>query len=235
MVGSGKTPRPPGSGRGSSGWEKPTAGVESGAGSAVPVPRPAAQRISLYLRHLESQGQETISSRELGAALGLTAAQVRKDLGHFGFPGVGYKIPELIREIRKILGTDHVWNVAFVGVGNLGMALARYRGFEKRGFQIVAYFDADSRVIGRKIHGAMIQSIDRLAEEVKAKQIQLGILAVPAAEAQAVAGQMVAAGIQGILNFAPRAIDLPAAIRHVSVDLAIQLEQLTLGLSLVNS
>ena len=123
---------------------------------SFPVPKPAAQRISLYLRYLEalhSGGQKTISSNELGSALGLTAAQVRKDLGHFGqfgFPGVGYKIPALINEIRRILGTDRVWNVALVGMGNLGTALARYRGFEHKGFQIAALFDADPNVSARK-------------------------------------------------------------------------------------
>ncbi len=211
--------------------------IDGSAGSSIPVPKPAAQRISLYLRHLEAlqaQGTETISSRELGSALGLTAAQVRKDLGHFGqfgFPGVGYKIPELIRQIRRIIGTDRVWNVALVGMGNLGTALTRYRGFEKKGFQIVAVFDADPRVVGKKACGTEVLPIDDLATVVRERDIQLGILAVPAEEAQAVADRMAAAGIQGILNFAPRVLTLPETVHSVTVDMAIQLEQLTLMLS----
>jgi redox-sensing transcriptional repressor len=202
------------------------------------VPRPAAQRISLYLRHLETlraEGRETISSQGLGSALGLTAAQVRKDLGHFGqfgFPGVGYKIPELIRQIRRIIGTDRTWSVAMVGMGSLGTALARYRGFAQKGFEIVAHFDVDPKVIGRQTIGGPVLSMDRFEEVVKAKGIELAILAVPAATAQEVAERMASAGIQGILNFAPQVLSLPEPVRCVSVDLAIQLEQLALILSL---
>ena len=203
----------------------------------IPIPRPAAQRISLYLRYLEvleAQGKETISSQGLGSALGLTAAQVRKDLGYFGqfgFPGVGYKISELIKQIRRILGTDRVWRVALVGVGNLGSALALYKGFEQKGFQIAALFDKDPRTIGRRFPQGTVFPMSRLLEVVRAKNIVLGILAVPAEEAQAAAVQMAAAGIQGILNFAPRVLNLPEEIQGISVDLAIQLEQLTLLLS----
>lgn len=204
---------------------------------SFPVPKPAAQRISLYLRYLEALhtgGQKTISSKELGAALGLTAAQVRKDLGHFGqfgFPGVGYKIPALIDEIRRILGTDRVWNVALVGMGNLGMALARYRGFEHKGFQVSALFDVAPNAGAGKAFGERIYGMDRFEEIIQSESIQIGILAVPAESAQEVADRMVSAGIHGILNFAPRVLALPDQVFSVSVDLAIQLEQLTLGLS----
>lgn len=212
-------------------------GEEEDPRGAASVPRPAAQRISLYLRYLEAlqaQGKETISSRELGTALGLTAAQVRKDLGRFGqfgFPGVGYKIPELVLQIRRILGTDRTWNVALVGVGSLGTALARYRGFQRKGFEIVALFDRDPRVLGRKALADLIHPMERFEEIVREKEIELGILAVPAEEAQGVADRMAAAGIRGILNFAPRVLSVPEEVQCVSVDLAIQLEQLTLALS----
>ncbi|MBI4583921.1 MAG: redox-sensing transcriptional repressor Rex [Planctomycetes bacterium] len=202
------------------------------------VPKPAAQRLSLYLRYLEAleaQAKETISSQSLGSALGLTAAQVRKDLGHFGqfgFPGVGYKIPELIRQIRHIMGTDRIWRVALVGMGNLGSALARYKGFEQKGFQIAALFDRDPQVVGKRFPPGTVHPMSRLTELVQEKEIQLGILAVPAEEAQGVAEEMIAAGIQGILNFAPRVLRLFPQILCVSVDLAIQLEQLTLCLSM---
>ena len=204
---------------------------------SFPVPKPAAQRISLYLRYLEalhSGGQTTISSKELGSALGLTAAQIRKDLRHFGqfrFPGVGHKIPALINDIRRILGTDRIWNAALIGVGNLGTALARYRGFEHKGFQIAAFFDADPDVGARKTLGGTIYSMDHFDEIVRAENIQIGILAVPAESAQEVADRLVNAGIRGILNFAPRVLALPEQVFSVSVDLTTQLEQLTLGLS----
>jgi redox-sensing transcriptional repressor len=231
---------PPGGDRG----RRPDADARRGAGEsgelrgAASVPKPAAQRISLYLRYLEAvraKGKETISSRELGTALGLTAAQVRKDLGHFGqfgFPGVGYKIGELIVQIRKILGTDRTWNVAIVGMGNLGSALARYRGFEKKGFEIAALFDADPRLVARNVQGIAVLPMEKLRSTVRARNIHLGILAVPAEAAQEVADRMVQAGIQGILNFAPRVLTLPDHVHVVTVDLAIQLEQLTLMLSL---
>lgn len=202
------------------------------------VPKPAAQRISLYLRYLEAQaaqGKETISSRELGSALGLTAAQVRKDLGHFGqfgHPGVGYRLADLIPRVRKIIGTDRIWKVALVGMGNLGSALSRYRGFEARGFQITALFDHDPSVIGREFPQGRVHSMEDLERVVGELGIELGILAVPIEAAQEVAERMGQAGIQGILNFAPRVLlELPT-LRSVSVDLTIQLEQLALSISL---
>jgi redox-sensing transcriptional repressor len=205
---------------------------------APAVPKPAAQRLSLYLRYLESlqaQGLETISSQGLGTALRLTAAQVRKDLGlfgQFGFPGVGYKIAELILQIRKIIGTDRIWKVALVGMGNLGSALARYRGFQQKKFQISALFDKDPRVLGRSYPAGVVRPLEDLAKIVHEQEIQLGMLAVPAEEAQGVAEKMAQAGIQGILNFAPRVLQKIPGVTTVSVDLAIQLEQLALQITL---
>src|SRR5207248_2992326 len=123
--------------------------------SASRLPKAVSQRLSLYLRHLEGlEGKQrtTVSSSQLARALGLTAAQVRKDLayfGQFGFPGVGYKVPHLVQEVRRILGTDRTWRVALVGAGNLGTALLRYRGFRRQGFEIAAVFDADPKLDGK--------------------------------------------------------------------------------------
>src|SRR6478672_9651859 len=120
-----------------------------------PIPNPAVRRLSLYLRQLEAfrrKDRRTISSKQLGESLNLTDAQVRKDLayfGQFGHPGIGYRVDDLIGQLKKILGTDKVWNVLLVGAGNLGRALMAYKGFEKKGFRLAAVFDADPAKIGK--------------------------------------------------------------------------------------
>lgn len=199
------------------------------------IPAPAVRRLSLYLRHLETllrTERKTISSRQLGDALNLTDAQVRKDLayfGQFGNPGVGYSIQVLVPRLRRILGTDRLWNVLLVGMGNLGAALAAYRGFEKKGFRLVAVFDADAGKVGKPAPplGVIIQSLDELKETVKRLDIRLGIIAVPADSAQWVADRLAEAGILGLLNFAPVTLNTPPTLAVSSVDLAVQLEQLS--------
>lgn len=196
------------------------------------LPKAVSQRLSLYLRHLEAleQAQKTtVSSSQLARALGLTAAQVRKDLayfGQFGFPGVGYKVANLIQEVRRILGTDRTWQVALVGAGNLGTALLRYRGFAKQGFEIAAVFDADPKVFGRTLSGVSVHPIADLPRVCREKTIRLAILAVPVVAAQEVAQKLAQAGVRGILNFAPVRLDLPEDVRVLPVDLALELEQL---------
>jgi len=202
------------------------------------VPRAAAHRLSLYLRHLDlaqERGEKMISSRELGSALGFTAAQIRKDLGYFGqfgFPGIGYKISRLIPQIRHILGCDRMWKVALLGVGKLGGALLQYKGFEKQGFRISAIFDKDARVIGRVFPQGEVQPMERLREVIQRERIRLAIVAVPAPEAQRAADQVIEAGIEGIFNFAPIVLNVPDEIAYVSIDLAMQLEQLSYLVSL---
>ena len=201
------------------------------------VPAVVVSRLSLYLRelqHLLRAGRSTVSSSQLGKLLGFTDAQVRKDLayfGHFGHPGVGYRCEELVAEIRRILGTDRQWIVTMVGVGNMGRALLRYKGFAAQGFRIVAAFDVDPRVAGSKIEGVPVYSQERLSEIVKQEGIQLGMITVPAAQAQDVAERLVAAGIVGILNFAPVALSLPADVPLVGVDLTTELEQLAFAVA----
>ena len=197
------------------------------------VPKAVVSRLSLYLRelqHLQREGSETTSSTQLGRALGFTDAQVRKDLayfGQFGYPGIGYRCGELILQIKRILGTDQPWPVALVGIGNLGRALLRYRGFEAQGFRIAAAFDIDPALVGKQVEAIDVFHLDRLAEIVAAWQIRLAIVAVPSANAQAVANQLVEAGIDGIMNFAPVTISLPENVKSVGIDLAIELEQLS--------
>jgi redox-sensing transcriptional repressor len=197
------------------------------------VPKAVVNRLSLYLRelqHLIRDGNETTSSNQLGNLLGFTDAQVRKDLayfGHFGYPGIGYRCDELVAAIRRILGTDHGWPVVMVGTGNLGQALLGYRGFGNQNFRIVAAFDIDRGKIGTTINGVPIHHLDDLPGVVHDHKIKLGMIAVPAPAAQNVADRLVAAGIEGIVNFAPVTINLPERISQVGVDLAIELEQLS--------
>lgn len=201
------------------------------------VPSAVVNRLSLYLRelqHLISDGNETISSSQLGQRLGFTDAQVRKDLahfGHFGHPGIGYRCEELVQAIRRILGTDRQWQVALVGVGNLGRALLGYRGFEKQGFRIVAAFDVMPSEVGETIGGVMVHHLDQLDRVLVEQKIELGLVAVPAGQAQQVADKLVAAGVSGILNFAPVTLSVPEGVSRVGVDLARELEQVTFAVA----
>lgn len=200
------------------------------------VPEPAVRRLSVYLRELEAleeRGLRTVSSRQLGQAVGVSDAQVRKDLacfGQFGQSGVGYRVAELIHQLRRIFGTDRTWNVVLVGAGRLGMALAEYRGFAKKGFRLVAVFDNDPAKIGRPVPGledaAGIRPMDDLPAIVAQQDVRLGVVCVPAPAAQPVADALIAAGLRGLLNFAPVALSVPPGVAVVSVDLATQLEQL---------
>lgn len=204
-----------------------------GKPASLPVPKAAAERISLYLRYLEalqSCGATTTSSQQLGAALGITAAQVRKDLGYFGqfgSPGVGYKISSLVPQIRHILGTDRTWNAALVGIGNLGTALAQYKGFEKQGFRITALFDKNPQLHGKSIQEREIRPLEETAAVIRRQDVKLGIIAVPASSAQEVADLLVSSGIRGIFNFAPVVLNVPTHVAYVSIDLAVQLEKLS--------
>ena len=215
------------------------------------IPNPAVRRLSLYLRQLETfkrKDRGTISSKQLGESLGLTDAQVRKDLayfGQFGHPGIGYRVDDLIGQVRRILGTDKLWNVLLVGAGNLGRALMAYNGFESKGFRLVAVFDEDPSKIGRK-HGPFpvmpeqgaasdngsskrnfsVLSLSELNNAVEKLSVRLAIIAVPADNAQDVADKLVGAGIKGILNFAPVSITVPPDVALNAVDVAVQLEQL---------
>lgn len=199
------------------------------------IPDPVIRRLSLYLRQLEGMrsDRKTISSKQLGDALNLTDAQVRKDLayfGQFGNPGIGYSIDNLVQRLRRILGTDRAWNVLLVGLGNLGAALTAYHGFEKKGFRLVAVFDADESKMGRPIaalEGVRVQPLSELTETVKRLDIRLAIIAVPGEAGQSVADRLIEAGVRGVLNFAPVSLVTPKAVAVSSVDMAVQLEQLS--------
>ncbi len=208
------------------------------------VPGPTIRRLSLYLRQLESlraDGHATISSQQLGKALRVTDAQVRKDLayfGQFGRPGLGYRVDELIEQARLILGTNRVWATALVGAGNLGRALAAYRGFAGRGFRIAAVFDTNLSFVGRPLPqsaGLVVRPMSELSSVIAGEQIRIGIVAVPAAEAQVTAERLLSAGVLGLLNFAPVALDTPPGVPVVSVDLAVHFEQLAFQVAELSS
>jgi len=202
------------------------------------IPRPTAARVSLYLRELErrlEQGEATIRSRELGQSLGLTDTQVRKDLGHIGhlgFPGVGYRIEDLIARLRFLSGTDRGWRAAVVGVGNIGRALLSYDRFEAEGFRIVAAFDSDPAKFGTRVGAIEILSMERLGEIVRGRGIRIGIVTTPPTAAQDAADALVDAGVSGILNFAPRRLEVPHPVVATEVDLGMSLLQLALQIRL---
>ena len=170
------------------------------------------------LRQLTDEGVEIASSEELGRRLAINPEQIRKDLaffGQFGKKGVGYYVTELKESIGNILGLDQHWNVAIIGMGHLGAALANYQGIARLGFHLVAIFDVNPVVIGTRVGERRVEDIAYLAEIIAERDVQIGVIAVPAAHAQDVADQLVAAGIRGIWNFAPLDLDVP---EHVAVE-----------------
>jgi len=201
------------------------------------IPEMTIRRLSIYTRcllQLEEDGVKSISSQELAERFNLNSAQVRKDLayfGEFGVRGIGYYVSGLKAELQRILGLDREWPVALVGLGNLGSALFHYKGFSRQGFRIAVVFDDDPAKIGRDIDGVPIVSTSDLAREVKARTIQIAVVAVPADAAQSVTDQLVAAGIKAVLNFAPARLRVPKDARLKHVDLSIELETLSFYLA----
>jgi len=197
------------------------------------IPRPTIKRLSLYLRELEryeSDGKPTVNSRQLGALVGITDAQVRKDLsffGQFGQPGIGYQVAGLAEEIRRILKVDRKWNAIVVGAGNIGQAIMSYPKFGDKGFRIIAAFDADPSQAGTEAGGCSVLPMEVLHEYIRDHQVQIAILSVPEHAAQEVATTLVDAGIRGILNFAPIRLDIGDGVEVTSVDVSRSLEQLT--------
>jgi redox-sensing transcriptional repressor len=193
--------------------------------------RAAAQRLSLYLRCLSAWPADKgkVSSGRIAAAVGVSDAQVRRDLaalGHLGQRGIGYEARDLTAAIRAALGIDRKWRAVLVGVGNLARALLKYQGFRAQGFEIVGLFDADQSKVGQVVEGISIEAIGTLAARIGPLQAELGVITVPGDVAQSVADVLAEAGVRGVLNFAPVVLRLPPTVRMVTVDLTIQLEQL---------
>jgi redox-sensing transcriptional repressor len=194
------------------------------------IPEATVGRLPVYLRalvDLAESGVTTVSSESLAAAAGVNSAKVRKDLSHlgsYGTRGVGYDVAYLIHQIRRELGLTQHWSIVIVGVGNLGHALANYRGFGERGFRVAALVDADADKLGERVGGLDVRHVDDLPELVRAHDIAIGVIATPATAVQDVADRLVAAGVRSILNFAPATISVPPGVSVRKVDLAVELQ-----------
>jgi len=195
------------------------------------------RRLSAYLRFLEDfehRGLTTISSEELANRGGTTSAQVRKDLsffGSFGKRGLGYSVPELAGRLREILGLGKEWRVVIVGAGKIGAALAQYRGFRQRGFNILAAYDNNGEKIGRKLEGIPVRDIAQLERDIQRDKPDIVVLTVPGDEAQSVVDRVVKAGVKAILNFAPAQLHAPADVAIKTVNMAMELEGLSFALT----
>jgi len=197
------------------------------------IPDIVVGRLPRYLQALQrmsEDGKVSTSSQELGDRLGISAAQIRKDLsqfGEFGKQGTGYSIPYLIDQLESILKIKKVWDIVLVGAGDLGHAIAHYQGFANHGFRVAMMFDNSPDKIGKKIGNFVIQDIDDLDRLVHESHIQVAMLTVPASAAQQVSERLVKAGIKAILSYAPTPLNLPADIHVEYIDPLIQLQHMT--------
>ena len=195
------------------------------------------RRFSLYLRLLEEFGHEgraTTASRALAEHTGTTAAQVRKDLQHLGSMGqrgLGYAVPELVRELRRTLGLDRTWRVALVGAGRIGTALFEYELFRKRGFAITSVMDADPAKVNARLGDVRVRSARELEDVIREDGTDLVIVAVPAAAAQEVADRVIAAGVKALLNYAPVQLRVPDDVALRNVSMLVELESLSHALA----
>jgi len=202
-------------------------------GTRASIPDIVIGRLPIYLRALSRMIQEEkeyTSSYELGERLGISSAQIRKDLSHFGEfgkQGTGYNVRYLHEQIRHILKVDREWLMAVVGVGDLGRAIAHYRGFQARGFRVAALFDTDPKLIGERIGDLTILPMERLAAEIQRLGIRIAMIALPAAEAQAVADRLIEVGVIALLNYAPITLTVPAGVRVQYIDPAAHLQHMT--------
>jgi redox-sensing transcriptional repressor len=197
------------------------------------IPRIIIGRLPLYLRalnRLKKDGFIFASSRELGRLLDISAAQIRKDLSHFGElgkRGKGYEVDFLIDTLNQILHTDNIWKIVVIGAGDLGSGLARYKGFANRGFQVSAIFDIDPKKIGKQISDLIVKDIEEMEEYVRTNQIQIAVLAIPSEYAQDVIDDLVEAGITAILNYAPIYLKTPEGVQIEHIDPAVHLQKLS--------
>jgi redox-sensing transcriptional repressor len=195
------------------------------------------RRLSAYLRFLEDfegRGATTISSEELARRGGTTSAQVRKDLsffGSFGKRGLGYSVPELMKELREILGLGREWRVVIIGAGKIGAALAQYRGFRQRGFTILRAYDSNPAKIGTTVEGMAVADIAAMEKDFARDQPDIVVLTVPAEAAQEVLDRVVRSGVKAVLNFAPTQLQAPADVTVKTVNMAMELEGLSFALS----
>ena len=201
--------------------------------NASEVPDVVVLRLPLYVRALTQlleSGGDIVSSQQLGALLQMTPAQIRKDLsyfGRFGKQGRGYNVRFLHEELRQILGLDRNWSACLVGVGNLGQAIINYPGFAPEGFNILAAFDSDPELVGMKVGDLAVQPMSELGKTLEPRGLSIGIVAVPASQAQSVIEQLVESGVQGILNYAPIAPYVPMGVVLRNIDPVLSLQSMT--------
>lgn len=197
------------------------------------IPDIVIGRLPVYIRALQrmaQEGRQVTSSQELGERLGISAAQIRKDLsqfGEFGKQGTGYNIEFLYKRLQQILNVDKVWKVAIIGAGDIGRALASYQGFHERGFQIEIIFDSDLSKVGKMVANFTVQDSSEMAEKIKEADIKVAMISVPATYAQEVTDKLVEAGIKAILNYAPVNLNVPADVRVQYIDPVIHLQRMT--------
>jgi len=201
--------------------------------NADKIPDIIIGRLPVYLRALQrmaDSGLKTTSSQELGEHVGISAAQIRKDIsqfGEFGKQGTGYSIPFLLDKLREILKVDRIWEVVVIGAGDVGHALANYQGFKNRGFHIVMIFDCDKGKVGQKIGNFIVEDAEMMAEKIKSTGVKMAMLTVPASAAQAVADKLVQAGVKAILNYAPINLAVPNHVKVQYIDPSTHLQRMT--------
>ena len=197
------------------------------------IPDIVIGRLPIYLRalnRLAQEGREVTSSHELGQRLGISSAQIRKDLSHFGGfgkQGTGYQIAYLIEQLKQVLKVDREWDVALIGAGDLGHAVANYRGFSDRGFRIVSVFDSDPQKIGQQVGKQVVQPFSEISKVIKERGIKIAMIAVPAHSAQEVADQLIESGIRAILNYAPISLNVPPGVYVQYIDPVVHLQRMT--------
>jgi redox-sensing transcriptional repressor len=201
--------------------------------AAMKVPDIVVGRLPLYLRALTQmteEGKEITSSQELGGRLGISSAQIRKDLsqfGEFGKQGTGYNITFLADQIKSILHVDHLWDVVLVGAGDLGHAVANYAGFIQRGFRIVAVYDNNPSKIGQGVGNFTVRDVRQLKQDIPTMYVKVAMLTVPAQQAQEVSDDLVEAGVKAILCYAPTSLKLPPEVKVQYIDPALHLQHMT--------
>jgi len=201
--------------------------------NADKIPDIIIGRLPVYLRALQrmaENGMKTTSSQELGEHVGISAAQIRKDIsqfGEFGKQGTGYSISFLTDKLREILNVNRMWDVVVVGAGDMGHALARYQGFTNRGFRVAMIFDNDPAKVGQKVSEFTIEDAAKLVERIRSAKIKMAMMTVPASTAQAVADKLVQAGVKAILNYAPISINVPENVHVQYIDPSTHLQRMT--------
>ena len=179
------------------------------------IPEVVVERLPIYIQKLNQflrEGRESVSSHEMAEALGVSSAQIRKDLslfGGFGKQGTGYIVINLLESLRSILNLNQIWEVVLVGVGNLGQALLSYQGFSRKGFEIVLAFDNNPKIIGQTYAGIVVQDVMEMQNNICPRGVPIAILTVPAANAQEMADQLIRCGVKAILNYTPVTLKVP--------------------------